>query len=182
MDFKEKYNRENFIKFLEKDFLPDDFEVQAEELSIESKNQFVNKITLLGKSDSLDLKVYEIEHTSEHDPRISLLKETFKIMANYGTKRALCFFVSPKSENYRFSLITIELKLEGKKVTKEYSNPRRYSFYLGSDAKVNTPNRFLIKRGRVADFDDLVSRFAVEVVNKEFFEKFREIFADTKKE
>jgi len=171
MDFKERYNRKTFLGFLENQFLPDDFDIHIEKLDIEFKTQFIKKVALLGDVDSLSLKVYEIEHISEHDPRVSLSKETFKLMANYGSRRALVFFVSPKSENYRFSLINIDLKLEGKRVTKEYTNPRRYSFYLGPDAKTHTPEDFLIKRGRTKDFEDLFSRFNVEVVTKEFFQE-----------
>lgn len=176
MDFKEKYNRITFLNFLEKQFLPDDFNICQEEADIEFKPQFIKKVTLLGDVDSLNLKVYEIEHTSEHDPRVGLSKEAFRLMANYGVRRALSFFISSKSENYRFSLMTIDLKMEGKKVLKEYSNPRRYSFYLGPDAKVHTPERFLVKQGGIRSFEDLVSRFAVEVVTKEFFEQYRELY------
>jgi len=171
MNLKEKYNQKTFLSFLENQFLPDDFDIHIEKLDIEFKTQFIKKVALLGNVDSLSLKVYEIEHISEHDPRVSLSKETFKLMASYGAKQALVFFVSPKSENYRFSLINIDLKLEGRRVTKEYTNPRRYSFYLGPDAKTHTPEDFLIKKGRVKDFKDLFSRFNVEVVTKEFFKE-----------
>ncbi len=171
MDFKKRYNRAISLDFLENQFLPDDFDSFPEELDIEFKSQFIKKITLLGNVGSLDLKVYEIEHMSENDPRVNLSGDTFKFMAHYGSKRSLVFFISPKSENYRLSLINIDLKLEGKKITKEYSNPKRYSFYLGPDAKTHTPEDFLIKKGRVTDFQDLFSRFNVEVVTKEFFKE-----------
>ncbi len=57
------------------------------------------------------------------------------------------------------------------RVKREYSNPRRFSFFLGPDAKVHTPYDFLIKKGRVKDFDDLQNRFSIEVVNKEFYKE-----------
>jgi len=182
MDFKKKYDRTASLDFLKNQFLPDDFNSFSQEIDIEFKNQFIKKVTLLGNVDSLGLKVYEVEHISEHDPRVNLSRETFKFMANYGVRRALVFFISSKSENYRFSLINIDLKLEGKKITKEYSNPKRYSFYLGPDAKTHTPEDFLIKKGRVKDFEDLFSRFNVEVVTKKFFEEFRYYFEKTKQE
>src|SRR5690606_16683902 len=50
-----------------------------------------------------------------------------------------------------------------------YSNPRRYSFYLGPHAKVKTPHKLMLGQGPVANSDDLSSRFSVEVVNKEFY-------------
>ena len=126
---------------------------------------------MIGKDKSLELDVYEIQHVSENDPRVGISKDFFRLMANYGSKRALAIFYSPKSKNYRLSLATVDLSLEGSKIKREYSNPRRFSFFLGPDAKVHTPYNFLIKKGRVKDFDDLQNRFSIEVVNKEFYKE-----------
>ena len=106
----------------------------------------------------------------KNDPRVSLSRETFRLLAQYSIKRALIIFTSKKSANFRLSLVTIDLKWqEGKRVQKEYSNPRRYSFFLGPDSKIHTPEEYLSKKGRVKDFDDLKNRFSIEVVNKEFY-------------
>jgi methylase of polypeptide subunit release factors len=110
-------------------------------------------------------------HDSENDPRVGLSKDIFRLMSSYGYKRALVLLHSSKSKNYRLSLATIELSLEGSKIKKEYSNPRRYSFFLGQDAKVKTPRNFLIDKGRVKDFEDLLGRFSVEVVTKQFYQE-----------
>jgi hypothetical protein len=97
-------------------------------------------------------------------------------MSSYGYKRALVLLHSSKSKNYRLSLATIELSLEGSKVKKEYSNPRRYSFFLGPDAKVKTPYNFLISKGRVRDFEDLRKRFSIEAVTDDFYNEFKPNF------
>ena len=98
-----------------------------------------------------NLRVYEIEHQSEYDPRVTITKETCRLMANHGVRKAIAVFTSKKSDNYRLSLITIELTLTGKRTKKEYSNPRRYSFYLGPEAKMHTPYDYLIKKRRVKE-------------------------------
>ena len=68
-------------------------------------------------------------------------------------------------------MLLSNLSLADSKIKREYSNPRRYSFFLGSDSKIHTPSEFLIKKGRVTNFEDLQSRFSVEVVNKEFYQR-----------
>ncbi|MFH2070980.1 MAG: N-6 DNA methylase [Elusimicrobiota bacterium] len=172
MDFRQPYNQKEFIKFLN-NFLPDDFEQTTEPINIKDlsfKPDRIKRVKLIGHVPSLEnLHVYEIEHESESDPRVTLSRETFRLMSNYGVRKALAVFISRNSHNYRFSLATIDLKLEGSRVTKDYSNPRRYSFFLGPDAKVHTPTIFLIGKGRINNFDDLLSRFSVEIVTKEFF-------------
>jgi len=172
MDFRQPYNQKEFIKFFG-DFLPDDFEQTTEPININDlsfKPDRIKRVKLIGNAPSLEnLHIYEIEHASESDPRVTLSRETFRLMSNYGVRKALAVFISRNSHNYRFSLATIDLKLEGSRVTKDYSNPRRYSFFLGPDAKVHTPTEYLITKGRIKDLNDLQNRFSIEVVTKEFF-------------
>ncbi|MFZ5948551.1 MAG: Eco57I restriction-modification methylase domain-containing protein [Stygiobacter sp.] len=171
MNFQNPYSRADYKKFFQNSFLTDSFKIIEEEISLEFKPQYIKKAELIGRDKSLELEVYEIQHESEYDPRVGLSKDFFRLMANYGSKRALAIFYSPKSKNYRLSLATVDLSLEGSKVRREYSNPKRFSFFLGPDAKVHTPYDFLIKKGKVKDFEDLQSRFSIEVVNKEFYKE-----------
>ncbi len=182
MDFKSPYNRKHYIDFFKNQFLPEDFIEYDEKISLSFSPQFIKSVIKIGEVSSLDLNIYEVEHLSENDPRVSLSRESFRLLSQYSVKRALVLFTSKKSENYRLSLVTIDLKWEeGRRVQKEYSNPRRYSFFLGSDAKVHTPSDFLIKKGRVKDVVDLVSRFDVEIVTREFFTKYKGLYEDVKK-
>jgi len=110
---------------------------------------------------------------------VTLTPEAFKFMRRHVetvTSNALIIFRSLNSDNYRLSLLTTDYKRVGKKTEKELSNPRRFSFFLGPDAKVKTPEEFLIKKGAVADIEDLKSRFSVEVVNKEFYLRIADLF------
>jgi len=182
MNFNQQYNRDDFLDFLN-GFLPDDFEVEIKNDEVDKKFEKIKNITELGNVKSLGtmkpLAVYEIEHKSESDPRVTLTKEAFWIMKDKSIRRALVVFTSKNSKNYRFSLMTIDLKEDeknSKRVKEKSSNPRRYSFFLGLDSKTHTPNNFLIKDGRVKDFDDLVSRFNIEVVNKDFYKEISECF------
>ncbi len=175
--FNEKYNSDNFLHFV-KDFLPEDFGEKEEDVIInKSRYKEITKAKVLGFCKSLDLYVLEMDHSKENDPRIAIATDAFKILADNWIHRALVIFKNNDSENYRFSYLTISLDLNDRnKVIKKYSNARRYSFYLGTDAKVRTPEQQLIKKGKVKDVEDLLSRFSVEVVNKQFYIEIAKFF------
>lgn len=177
MDFRKRYDRREYISFFQNQFLPEDFEKYDEKLEVGFKTQFIQNITKIGEVRSLGLNIYEITHLSEKDPRVSLSRESFRMLAQYGQQKALAVFISPATNNYRLSLITIDLKWEdGKRVKKEFSNPRRFSFFLGPDSRTHTPYEYLVKKARVKDFDDLKERFSIEVVNKEFYTSIAILF------
>lgn len=172
------YNREDWIDFLQARFLPNDFKLKKQAINIDFKSRYLKpQAYWIGDCSSLDdLAVIEISHSSEHDPRIGVSRDAFRLMAELNLSRALFFFVSENSNNYRFSLITLKLELEGTSVNYRFSNPKRFSFYLGENAKTKTPESFLLKRDRIRDWEDLESRFSVEVVNKEFYQEIQKMF------
>jgi len=110
MNFNSPYNREEYVKFFRDQFLPEDFLQSSETISLTFTTQYTQQVTKIGHSLSLDLTVYEIRHASENDPRVSISKESFRLLADYGQKRALVLFISDTLSNYRLSLVTIDLK------------------------------------------------------------------------
>uniref|UniRef100_A0A7C3ND45 site-specific DNA-methyltransferase (adenine-specific) n=1 Tax=candidate division WOR-3 bacterium TaxID=2052148 RepID=A0A7C3ND45_UNCW3 len=173
--FQEKYDREKFSLFL-KDFLIN-YKQEPEEIDLKEGFDKIKKLTFLGYDSRLDnLPVYEIFHQSEKDPRVTLTRESFKVMRKLGHKNSLCIFLNKDSDNYRFSLIQIDFDINKGKIETLYSNPRRFSFYLGKNAKIHTPTTYLIKKGRVKDFQNLKERFSIEVVNKEFYNEISKLF------
>lgn len=168
IDFSKKYNREEVINFLKTSFLKD---YQKDIRRIQTQDgKFIKNAYSLGYSPELELAIFELEHEGSTEKRVSLTKEAFNILKNSGNFRALAFFHSSDTDDWRFSLMTATPTRNDKnKVKVILSNPKRYSFLLGPNAKVNTPTRFLITKGEVQDFDDLKERFSVEVVNKEFY-------------
>lgn len=73
---------------------------------------YASSATCLGKSKTLDLVVYEIKHTSRHDARVGLSKDAFRMLAGEKQSRALVIFVpEDDANNYRFSLIEIQLSI-----------------------------------------------------------------------
>jgi adenine-specific DNA-methyltransferase len=176
IDFNQPYRRENFLQFLEVSFLPDDFKLKQETVAIPFQTKYFKSVILLGETGRLGLSVYEVRHSSENDARVGLTREMFRLMAAYGKRSSLVLLVPETGNTYRFSLVTIDLKFEDDHVKRTYSNPKRYSFILGENAKLHTPETFLSKKGRVKDDKDLHERFSVEVVNKEFYNTLFEWF------
>lgn len=175
-DISKDYDRESFETFAV-DFLPDDFECESEEVYFDFKN--IEQGFKLGTCKSLDLDAFEFRTKSNRDPRVTLTKEVVSCMKKYGSNpNALAVFYAKESHSWRLSLITTDYTIEKGKIKTEHSNPRRFSFKLGKDCKRHTPTVSLIKKGKVLDIEDLKSRFAIEVVGKEFFAEYKVFYED----
>lgn len=169
MKFNQKYSDSEFRSFLQ-DFLPEDYAEKEKDIADLSRCKIITRARELGHSSSLGVYILEMNHAKETDPRVSIATDAFKILATFGYDKALVIFKNEDSENYRFSYLTISLDLNEKnKVISKYSNARRYSFYLGTHAKTRTPEQQLVKKGRIKSLEDLLERFSVEVVNKQFY-------------
>lgn len=180
MEFNKAYSRQEFVRFLQNSFLPEDFVPSEEEVWFRTKMTYSTEAVKLGTCPSLELVVYEVKHRSKHNARVSLSKEAFRMLADEMKDRALVVFVPEDSnENYRFSLIEITLDAadDSARVTKRYSNPRRYSYFLGEGIAYYTPNKYLNEKGRVVSKEDLLSRFSVEVLTKEFYQELSDWYA-----
>ena len=178
MEFNKKYDRSEFVNFLKHKFLPEDFIDETTSVDIKRQTKYIRSVTKLGSSKTLDLVVYEIRHDSLHDARVGLSKEAFRFLADEWESKALVLFIPKDNDaNYRFSLITIELnETEEGKLQKIYSNPRRFSYYLGEGIAYYTPNKYL-NSGRVTDEKDLADRFSVEVLTKAFYQELSDWYA-----
>ncbi|MBQ6068798.1 MAG: Eco57I restriction-modification methylase domain-containing protein, partial [Bacteroidales bacterium] len=180
MEFNKAYNRNELVKFLRTTFLPEDFVQEETTLANPKQFQYTQQVTRLGECNSLELVVFEVLHSSVSDARVGLTKEAFRMLADEFCERALVFFVpQDDNSNYRFSLIeiTLEQKEGTAKVQRTFSNPHRYSYYLGEGISYHTPNKYLNEAGRVVSIEDLRSRFSVEVLTKAFYQELSDWYA-----
>ena len=174
MNLEQKYDRDVFLEFLNS-FLPN-FAKDIRPARVDGQ-KVVEEIVYLGESKELDLSVFELTHSSTTDARIALATAGFKVMKVSAVYRALIIYRAGNSDDWRLSLMTAIPGVNQKgKIGQTLSNPRRFSFFLGPNAKINTPHKFLIKQGVVKDFTDLQQRFSLEVVNKEFYKKIQEAY------
>lgn len=158
-----------------RDFLPEDLILSKEDLVKQPYQKYITHGGILGTVKSLNLSIIEFKQSSENDPRVSLAKEAFRIMADHRIRRWLVIFWNPRSKNWRLSLMTINLDIDEKnKIVRNYSNAKRFSFLLWEGEAMKTPRIQLSKR--VDDFEDLQKRFSVEVVRKEFFDDYIDLF------
>jgi len=174
MNLEKKYNRDDFLSFLNS-FVPK-FSKDIRRVATNGL-QVAKEVFYLGESSELNLSVFELTHSSSADARVALAMDGFRVMRNSAIYRALVIYRADKGEDWRLSLMTATPEVNQKgKVSQVFSNPRRFSFFLGPSAKVNTPYQFLIKQGAVKDFAELQKRFSLEVVNKEFYKQISENF------
>ena len=103
---------------------------------------------------------------------------------------ALVAFVSPDTEDWRFSLVKMDYRLdtsgEKVKVKKELTPARRWSFLVGANEKSHTAQSRLVDILANDEQDPTLKEieqvFDIETVTKEFFLKYRELFLHTKEE
>lgn len=180
MEFNKAYNRQEFIGFLKNRFLPEDFVQKEENVEFVTQTKYSTQAVKLGTCESLDLVVYEIRHTSKNDARVSLSKEAFRLLTDEMEDRALVAFVPEDNDaTYRFSFIEISLNIdeENSRISRSYSNPRRYSYLLGEGISYYTPNKYLNEKGRVVNDEDLHKRFSVEVLTNDFYGELSDWYA-----
>jgi len=174
MNLKENFNQQEFIDWIS-NFLPE-FSKDIRKVDILKSFQGIKSIQTIGES-SLGVRVYIIETDQDQSKRkVGLAKESFTLLRNYGTPNAIIVYFSENSSIWRLSLLTSALSWDAGKINKKLSNPKRQSYVLGLNAKVKTPFQYLISKGNIIDFDDLKSRFSLEVVNKEFYQEISQSF------
>ena len=131
-------------QLIESDFTPD-----SRTINKPNNSNLIVSVENIGSYDELDLQVFTVKHTSASDARIGISKELFKLMKDYSFRNALIASYSDDQPYWRYSLITSDLNIDAKgRITKEFSNPKRFSFLLGENQKVNTPYKQLLKLGR----------------------------------
>jgi len=173
MNLNQAYSRETLLqiayrldKYFQKDFRVFDY-----------KSDIFRSAYYLGNMPQAATDVIEIEVNGDVKNRVAITKEAYKLIKSISSPHAIISFYSTNgSKRWRLSLLTTDYEISDGKVVTNQSNPRRFSYLLGDGAKIVTPMKFLIDKGNLIDFDDLKSRFSMEVVNKEFYEKIALLF------
>ena len=171
---KKEYHIDNFL-FVVNELLLPDFVSDKHEVTFNNNN--FKSVYQLGHSTACDLTVFEvILEEGAQNRRVAITQEMFRILRGLSINNALVAFANADNRNYRFSLLTSKYEFEGDKIVKILSNPRRYSYSLGYGTKTKTAYDFLIAKGKVKSLDELINRFSVEVVNKQFYSEIATAF------
>jgi len=164
-DLSAPYTRASFLRIVS-GLLQD---VTLDTRSVNDVTPNFATVISLGSSAGLDLQLFEVEVRGSLDKRIAIASDAFRLMRQTASFRSLVAFHSRETDQWRLSLLTAKPTIEDGHVTTRLSNPRRFSYLLGPRSKLATPSKQLLSKGAVSDFEDLANRFAVEVVNQEFY-------------
>ena len=173
---KKEYHIDNF-EYLINDIIIPDYVKDLHKIS--SNSSLFSSVTMLGTSKKCELTVFEVNvREGVQNRRVGITQEMFRILKNLHINNAIVSFVNADKCNYRISLLTSKYEFAGDKIVKVYSNPRRYSYSLGYGTKTKTAYKFLIAKGNVNSLDELINRFSVEVVNKQFYTEIATAFTE----
>ena len=165
IDLLRRYDKELFLGIVEQ--LIPDFQ-KDEQLAADHSGSFLD-VQRLGKSEEFALDVFCIKIRGSASRRIGITTDSFRLLKRYSCRRALIAYWSESEYQWRISLLSASHKIIDGKLTTDFSNPRRHSYLIGPETKVATPTINLIKKGMCDSFEVLEQRFALEVVNKEFY-------------
>lgn len=164
---KKEYHIDNFTFMVDELILPD---FKADKHKVVFNNSIFASVNQLGYSVKCDVTVYEVLlKDGAQNRRVAITQEMFRILRGQGINNAIVAFANADKRNYRLSLLTSKYEIDGNKVVKVLSNPRRYSYSLGYGTKTKTAYDFLISKGKVHSLDELIGRFSIEIVNKHFY-------------
>ena len=162
----------------------------------ESFREFVKTYERLGtytdpEGQKLDiLIVYLQKETSLERARTAQRNFVARYLKERGEKEAgLVAFISPEPGDWRFSFVKMEYRLEetpqGKVKAKEELTPaRRYSFLVGENESSHTAQKRLLpilqEDKNNPSLSILEEAFSIEVVTREFFERYRGLYINLK--
>lgn len=171
-----EYHIDNFEYLMNDILLPD---YKKDRHFVEYENELFSSVTYLGESSTCEVSVFEV-YLNEgcQNRRVAITQAMFRILRNQATNNALVAFVNADENNFRISLLTSKYEFDGDKIVKVLSNPRRFSYSLGWKTKTKTAYKFLISKGAVNSLDELITRFSIEVVNKQFYIEIATAFTE----
>ncbi len=172
MILTDPYYEENFLEYL-KTFLPD---FQEDSRLVDVGKSGFTEIKTLGQSQELRTTVLTIKGKFNLDSRLALTKKSFQVLKKLSIYRCLVVYLNEDEKMWRLSLLTAIPRIVQGSVEVQFSNPKRHSYVLGTDVGTSTARKYLSKLGRVKDFEDLVFRFSVEAVNKDFYAEINSAF------
>jgi len=205
--FENQFDKNNFITFISNILKSYDKERALESRTgiqgvTETFLDFINSWERIGRYEDEDENIIDIlivklkRETSLYRARTAQRNFVANyLMGKLGTNSqkdaALVAFVTPDQEDWRFSLVKMEYRFSetpaGRlKVKEEFTPAKRWSFLVGKNEKSHTAQsrfiEFLINDDYKPTLKDLEKAFDIEVVTKEFFEKYRDLFIRTKLE
>ena len=177
--FGRAYDRRQWLRMLGEHLSIEQF---SRPLSIKGGAKAFYQLGNVSLADAKTLGIYEITTNPEtrlHRNRVQMRQLVATQCQQSALDGALAVYACPQSPSgndaeghWRFSFISMEYKLnEQGQINKRESAPKRYTYLLGTGAKIRTAVERFSRLQKTATLDDLKTAFAVEQLNKEFYEK-----------
>jgi len=163
----------------------------------EAYNKYINKYKRIGKyfveDKRIDILIVYLNKESSIERARSMQRNfiagylTGKFGSYSGKDAAVCAFVSPSYDDWRFSLVKMEYKLSQTKTGRtkgeeEFTPARRYSFLVGKNEPNHTAQQqllhILMDDVNNPTLEQLEKAFSVEKVTKEFLYEYRNLYLD----
>ena len=175
--FASKYNRESYFRVLEELF-SSSLKLKEYPLLLPINNEEVESFHHLGKltlADNKTLGIYEIQirpNTRLARNRVQMRNIVASEIQSKSDDGALAVYYDKHNQQWRLSYIAIEYKLdEHVRLTKEQTASKRYTYLLGKGIQARTPIERLGRLAENSTLKDFTDAFAVEPLNKEFYDK-----------
>lgn len=196
--FDKPFDKERFVRFVKELFNRislDAFEYYGQYIP-DSFKPYISKYERIGKykgsdDNRIDVLVVYLEKEKLIE-RARTMQRNFiagYLAGKYGStaekKAALVAFISLNEEDWRFSLVKMEYKLTQTKTGRpkgeeEFTPAKRFSFLVGKNEPNHTAQSRLypILKDVVNNptLTQLEDAFNIEIVTKEFFERYRDLF------
>lgn len=199
--FENSFDRESFLIFAKNlfHFLDTDSFIYRGNLIPDAFESHIKTLERIGKYE--DAEGHKIDVLAVQLDKQSSLERARTIQRNFiawylnGSRggvakdAALVAFYTKDSDDWRLSLVKMDYHLGESKAGKikaitDLTPARRFSFLVGANENTHTAQKQLLPILQDDEFKpglaDLESAFNVEVVTKDFFEKYKKLFLDTK--
>src|SRR3989344_5194063 len=197
--FQNDFDKGRFVRFIRE--LLNSYEeapfVYSGNIIKDSYEKFIGTLERVGKysdgENKLDILIVNLKKEISLERARSAQRNfiAWYLNGSRGGKQkdaALVAFVSPNERDWRFSLVKMDYQfIDGKngktKVKEEFTPARRWSFLVGPNEYSHTAQSKLaplIEDENPITLKQLEDAFNIEKVTKEFFEKYRGLFADVK--
>lgn len=133
------------------------------------------------KNNVIDVLIVNLNRGTSLERARSLQRN---FIARYLKQRthdaSLVAYYTDGSNDWRFSLVKMDINLNNKKIETDFTPARRYSFLVGTNEGSHTAqNQFvklLTEKVENPTLDSIEDSFNIETVTKEFFLKYRDLF------
>jgi hypothetical protein len=167
--FKQKYNRENYLNFLKDKF---NFEELLTPIDRDEKTvKSFEKLGTIKTANNEELPVFEL-HIKNQNLARNRVALRHLVAKEVGTEDgALAVYIDDDNQLWRFSFIAIEYEFGENGINKNQTASKRFTYLFGEGAKIRTATKRFESLNKQSTLEDLKTAFAVEGLNKEFYDK-----------